>query len=79
VERPLGGHVLDGRIPAEQIRGRDVVDVRIVDGVVQRQLQSFDVAGVRLDEDVEILGRAGQSVEVQRDRADDGVVHAARF
>lgn len=46
---------------------------------LQRQLQQFDVAGFRLDEDVEILGRAGQPVQVQRDRADDGVVHAARL
>ena len=63
MKRPSGRNVLDGGVLAEQIRGRDVVDVRIVDDVVECQLQPLDVACLRLDEDVEVFGRAGQAVQ----------------
>jgi hypothetical protein len=62
------------RIRSEQILGDDLVDARICEYRMECGAKPRDVLGVGRDEDVEILGRASQTVQVECDAAEDLVL-----
>jgi len=62
----IWGNVLDSRIVAEKVLRGDALDFRILNDGVQRNPEPLDVAGVGLNEDVQVLREARQPVNMSR-------------
>lgn len=73
VKAPFRGNVLDGRVLAQQIVGRDLVDVGVVEDALQSSFETLHVLPLGREKDVQILGGAGETMEVQGNASEDHV------
>ncbi len=77
MKRALGRNVSHRRILAEQIVCRDLINRRIVEDATEGALDAINVVAIRLHEDVQILRVSGETVNGDRDSAEDGIAGAS--
>jgi hypothetical protein len=67
--------VLHGRVASQQVLGRDLLDVWVVEDARKRDTQPADVVLRGGHEHVQVLCRPSQPLEVQGHCPEDDVVH----
>src|SRR5919108_5919362 len=70
VKRAVWRDILDCGVLTEQVVRRDLVDVWVIEDRAESPLQPLDIVAIRGDEQIEILGEAGEPVKVERGRAE---------